>query len=82
MVGVNLWLERIGVLLLELLLLLWLLLLMEGRRVEVDVVERIPCGIFLYLMSLDYIVFATRNVESKTLEKYDTLLWERTKTCC
>lgn len=42
-------------------------------------VERFPCGIFLYSMSLDYIVFATRNVESKTLEKYDTLLGEREK---
>jgi len=52
-----------GVLWLELLLLLLLLLgwMLEGRRVEVGVVERIPCGIFLYSTSLDYIVFGNKK---------------------
>ena len=59
----NLGLERMGVLWLELLLLLLLLLgwMLEGRRVEVGVVERIPCGIFLYSTSLDYIVFGNKK---------------------
>ena len=60
---VNLGLERMGVLWLELLLLLLLLgWMLEGRRrVEVGVVERIPCGIFLYSTSLDYIVFGNKK---------------------
>jgi len=45
----------------------------------VGVVERIPCGIFLYSMSLDYIIiFCIKKCRESTLEK----LWGKGKTFC